>query len=293
MLSTLDWMLFFVQKHLDCLLHPKCQGNNWLRLRRVYEARGVAFTAWCKMTQFLTDCKDRDTAIHRAASSFQCDALALTDVGGMVWSLLRRSLHWGPVLYTSCFIRECGMPIVPVKTLIQLLGMESPPRDGSHKAWYDRIVHWLTDCVAQNRFCQADQSMYPGDHCEYISSSGLQDGTVETPGVLRVNGNVNSWKLQADKHTAQAALAKVLWDVFGSELHHSCAVSEESMQCAIDDMLGEFTVEIQKLLGVNMFDMDRHLQFFGLGSMVNLQCRGRNDKHPYMIKSVWQKVRLC
>jgi hypothetical protein len=292
-LSTIDWMLFFVQKHLDCLLHPKCQGNNWLRLRRVYEARGVAFTAWCKMTQFLTDCKDRDTAIHRAASSFQCDALALTDVGGMVWSLLRRSLHWGPVLYTSCFIRECGMPIVPVKTLIQLLGMESPPRDGSHKAWYDRIVHWLTDCVAQNRFCQADQSMYPGDHCEYISSSGLPDGTVETPGVLRVNGNVNSWKLQADKHTAQAALAKVLWDVFGSELHHSCAVSEESMQCAIDDMLGEFTVEIQKLLGVNMFDMDRHLQFFGLGSMVNLQCRGRNDKHPYMIKSVWQKVLLC
>ncbi len=98
--------------------------------------------------------------------------------------------------------------------------------------------------------------------------------------------------MQAERHIAQAALAKVVWDVFGSELFHSCAVSEESMQCAIDDMLGEFTVEIQKLLGVNMFEMERHLAFFGLGGMLNFQCRGRNDKHPYMIKSVWQKVRV-
>ena len=49
-------------------------------------------------------------------------------------------------------------------------------------------------------------------------------------------------------------------------------------------------MEIQKLLGVNMFDMERHLEFFGLGGMLNFQCRGRNDKHPYMIKSTWQKV---
>lgn len=146
----------------------------------------------------------------------------------------------------------------------------------------------------QNRFCLSDQAAYSSDFCEYISSSGLPDGTVETPGVLRVNSNVNTWKTQADRHQAQAALAKTLWEVYGTELFHSCAVSEDSMQCAIDDMLGEFTLEIQKLLGVNMFDMDRHLDFFGLSNRdrMNFQCRGRNDKHPYMIKSVWQKVSL-
>jgi hypothetical protein len=242
------------------------------------------------MSQYLTDCKDRETAIHRAACSFQCDALALTDVGGMVWSLLRRSMHWGPVLYTACFIRECGMPLVPVKTLIQLLGMDRPPSDGSVKVWYDKVVQWLTDCVAQNRFCPSEQAAYSNDFCEYITSSGLPDGTVETPGVLRVNSSINLWKTQSDRHAAQAALAKVLWDVYGTELYHSCAVSEDSMQCSIDDMMGEFTVEIQKLLGVNMFDMERHLEFFGLSGMLNFQCRGRNDKHPYMIKSAWQKV---
>ena len=289
-LSSIDWMLFFVQKHLNSMLHSKCQGNNWSRLRKVYEARAVAFTAWCKMTQFLTDCKDRETAIHRAASSFQCDALALTDVGGMVWSLLRRSMHWGPVLYTACFIRECGMPLVPPKMLIQLLGMESPPRNGQLKVWYDRVAHWLWDCVAQNRFCPVEQAGYANDYCEYISSSGLPDGGVETPGVLRVGSNVNLWKTSTDRQgNAQIALAKVLWEMFGTELHHSCAISEDSMQCAIDDMMVEFTVEIQKLLGVNMFDMDRHLEFFALKDKLNFQCRGRNDKHPYMIKSVWQK----
>lgn len=289
-LSAVDWMLFFVQKHLNCMLHPKCQGNNWLRLRRVYESRAVAFTAWCKMTQYLTDCRDRETAIYRAACSFQCDALALTDVGGMVWSLLRRSLHWGPVLYTACFIRESGMPIVPVQVLVQLLGMEgSPPRDGPLKVWHSRIVNWLSDCVAQNRFCPADQTVYSGDFCEYVSSAGLSDGTIETPGVLRVASNSNLWKTQSDRHLAQAAMAKALWEIYGSELYHSCALSEDSMQCAIDDMLGEFAVEIQKLLGVNLFDMERHLRFFGLEGKLDFQCRGRNDKHPYMIKSVWQR----
>lgn len=289
-LSTVDWMLFFVQKHLNSMLHSKCQGNNWSRLRKVYEARAVAFTAWCKMAQFLTDCKDRETAIHRAACSFQCDALALTDIGGMVWSLLRRSMHWGPVLYTSCFIKECGMPLVPPKSLVQLLSMESPPRNGPHKVWYDRVALWLTDCVAQNRFCPADQAGFSSDYCEYISSSGLLDGGVETPGVLRVGSNVNLWKMASERlGNAQMAMTRVLWEAFGTELHHSCAVSEESMQCAIDDMLVEFSMEIQKLLGVNMFDMDRHLQFFGLKDRLNFQCRGRNDKHPYMIKSVWQK----
>jgi hypothetical protein len=146
--------------------------------------------------------------------------------------------------------------------------------------------------VAQQRFCPADQATHAGEFCEYISSSGLPDGTVETPGVLRVNSSLNTWRIQPERHMAQAALAKVTWDVFGVELYHSCAVSEESMQCAIDDMIGEFTMEIQKLLGVNMFDMERHMEFFTLGGMLNFQCKGRNDKHPYMIKSVWQKVSL-
>ena len=182
------------------------------------------------------------------------------------------------------------MPIIPVQTLIQLLGMDSPPTEGSIKSCYDSVVNWLSECVTQNRFCPSDQAACSNDFCEYISSSGLPDGTVETPGVLRVNSSVNTWKTQPERHQAQSSLAKVVWDVFGTELFHSCAVSEESMQCALDDMLGEFTLEIQKLLGVNMFDMERHLEFFGLSDMLNFQCRGRNDKHPYTIKSVWQKV---
>jgi len=282
-LGAIDWICFYMQRHLDRLLHPFCRGNNWLRLRRVYESRAVAFTAWCKMVQFLTDCKNREVAIHRAMCSFQTDALALTDVVGMAWSFLRRSLHWGPVIYACCFIRECNMPIVPTKILVQLLSMDSPPREEELKAWYDRITRWLVDCVAEHRFCPADKMTYSGDYCEYITSAGLPDGTVETSGVLRVNQATSSWK------EVPTQLAEVLWSSFGLELHHACSVTKESMVCALEDMLSEFSVEIQNLFGINMFDMQRHLNFFGLRDRLNWRCQERSGKHPFMIKACWPK----
>jgi hypothetical protein len=54
-------------------------------------------------------------------------------------------------------------------------------------------------------------------------------------------------------------------------------------------MLNEFTVEIQKLFGINMFDMQRHLQFFGLRDRLHWRCKDRNGKHPFMIKACWPK----
>ena len=291
-LSTIDWVSFYMQRHLDSILHPFCRGNNWLRLRRVYESRAVAFTAWCKMFQFLTDCKNRETAIQRAVCSFQIDALALTDVIGMAWSFLRRSLHWGPVLYACCFIRECNMPIVPTKILVKLLSAddeliqlsnESTNDNNELKVWHDRIARWLVDCVAEHRFCPADEMTYSGDYCEYITSAGLPDGSVETSGVLRVNQPTNSWK------EVPSLLADTLWSAYGLELHHACSLTKESMLCALEDMLNEFSVEIQKLFGVNMFDMQRHLQFFGLRDRLNWRCKDRNGKHPFMIKACWPK----
>ena len=282
-LSVIDWMFFYSQRHMDSLLHPLCRGNNWLRLRRVYESRAVAFTAWVKMFQFLTDCRDRPRAIQRAMCSFQADALALTDVVGMVWSFLRRTLHWGPILYASCFIRECNMPLVPIAALTELLKMDQPPAAGPLREWYDRVVHWLVDCVAEHRFCPADEMTYSGDYCEYISSAGLPDGSVEISGVLRVNQSTNAWK------DVPASLAEALWGAFGEELHHGCSVTKESMVCALEDMLSDFSVELQKLFGVNMFDMPRHWDFFGLRDRLNWRCKDRNGKHPFMVKACWPK----
>ena len=282
-LSVIDWTFFYMQRHFDSLLHPLCRGNNWIRLRRVYEARAVAFTAWCKTVQFLTDCKNRETAMQRAVCSFQTDALVLTDVVGMAWSFLRRTLHWGPILYTCCFIRECNMPLVPTKVLVTLLSMDRPPSSGPLKEWHDRITHWLADCVAEHRFCPADEMTYSGDYCEYITSAGLPDGSVEISGVLRVNQATNSWK------EVPTLLAEVLWAAFGAELHHACSATKDSMACAVEDMLIEFTVEIQKLFGVNMFDMQRHLHFFGIKDRLNWRCKDRHGKHPFMIKACWPK----
>jgi hypothetical protein len=283
-LAALDWVSFYMQRHLDRMLHPFCRGNNWLRLRRVYESRAVAWTAWCKMAQFLTDCKGREAAIHRAMCSFQTDALALTDVVGTAWSFLRRSLHWGPVIYACCFIRECGMPLVPTPALVQLLSMDAPPRGGELREWYDRVARWLAGCVAEHRFCPADE-VCSGEYCEYITSAGLPDGTVEGSGVLRVNHGCQPGNWRDAPHL----LAEALWAAFGLELHHACSVTKESMVCALEDMLGDFSMEIQKLFGVNMFDMQRHLRFFGLQDRLAWRCKDRAGKHPFMVRAFWPR----
>ena len=290
-LATLDWLTFFSQKHLESMFHSRCKGTHLLRLQRVYEARATSFTAWCKMIQHLTDCPDRDAAIRRAVAAFQCDAIALTDCVSMLWSLVRRCLHWGPVLYASCFIRESSMPIVPTQILVELLKADQPPLSGSVlRPWYNRVRVWLEGCVAQNRFCPAEGANLGGEVTEYLSSAGQSDGSVER-GSLRVNLAYNAWNDKMDPRAAPNRLAAAAYKMFGAELTHSCSVSRDALACAIEDMLTEFDVDIQKLLEVNMFDMQRHLQFFGIKGLLNFKCQDRFGAHPFLAKAVWQRVR--
>ncbi len=76
------------------------------------------------------------------------------------------------------------MPIVPTGVLVQLLSMDRPPSSGALQEWYNRIVHWLVDCVAEHRLCPADEMTYTSDYCEYLTSAGLPDGSVEISGFL-------------------------------------------------------------------------------------------------------------
>lgn len=285
-LASLDWLTFFSQKHLETLFHSRCKGNNLLRLQKVYEARGTSFTAWCRMVQYTTQYPDHEEAVARAVNSLQFDALALTDCPGMVWSLLRRCLHWGPILYSCCFIRECGMPIVPIETLVDLLKRDDVP-EGEAREWYDKISLWLVDCVAQNRFCPAGDT---GEVGEYITSSGLQDGSVDTNGCLRVATNRNAWADKLDRMAGPNLLAESVFHKYGPELRHSCGVSQDTMACAVNDMLQEFSVDLGRLFGVPLFDMDRHFAYFGVKHRLNFRFMERMGAHPYMVKATWQRV---
>ena len=292
-LAVLDWLSFFSQKHLESLFHPRCKGNHLRRLMQVSEARATSFTAWCKMLQHLTDCPDRETAIKRAVASFRCDAVALTDCPAMLWGLIRRCLHWGPILYSCCFIRECKMPIVPTHVLAELLRAPARPlRDSALRPWYDKVAQWLHDCIRENRFCPIDGT---GQFSEYVSSAGQADGATDG-GVLRVNLSYNAWNDKLNPRAAPTRIAAELFNAHGAELHHSCSVTKDSMACALEDMLTEFSVDLQKLLEANMFDMERHLKFFGIHDKLDFKCQDRFGAHPYAVKCHWQRVRgvgLC
>ncbi len=65
-----------------------------------------------------------------------------------------------------------------------------------------------------------------------------------------------------DRMAAQKLLAKAAYQRYSAELRHSCGVSQSAMACAINDMLHEFSADIQRLLGVNMFEMECYFRFF-------------------------------
>ena len=89
-IAALDWIFMVLNQHVCCMFHDKCQQEHMTRLREIYENRAAAFTAWCKTTQYLTDYANIDKAVSRAILSFKCDAIALTDIGCMFWSMIRQ-----------------------------------------------------------------------------------------------------------------------------------------------------------------------------------------------------------
>ena len=213
----------------------------------------------------------------------QFDALALTDCPGMILSMMLRCLHWGPIIYACCVMRECSMPIVPVEVLIGLFRADSRLGEEELEA-KGRISDWLNECVTQNRFCPTGD----GQFNEYISSKGNQDGTVDEEGFLRTSGL--RWKDRSDKMSVFNLLASNIFRRHCAELWHSFSISEESLACALYDMAAEFTMDIQRLLGVNMFEMERHTQFFGIKDLLCFSFLDRAGEHPFASLGVWLQV---
>ena len=139
----------------------------------------------------------------------------------------------------------------------------------------------------QHRFCINPE----GDSfSEYISSSGTIIGGVSEDGVLRVGKDQNGW-MDTDSLTVPRLLAEHVWKKYGKELEHSFALSESSLAACIDEMLKSFEVGGRKLLGIDVGDISRHGDYFGLAGQ--LPFRGRrfsNEKRPYAIQHIWSKV---
>ena len=287
-IASLDWVLFFTQKHLDCMFHEKCRQTRFLRLQRVYEARASAFTMWCKTAQYMTAHQNKEVAVRKAIASYMCDALALTDIGGLLYCMVRRCLSWGPILYACCYMIEVDMPIVPTSILTKIINLDDPPpSDSPLYEWHEKICAFLYGCVINNRFCITPN----GEFCEYISSNGLDDGTVEESGVLRVDQAQNGWKESVEKNVVQTGLAEKTFEKFGDQLHHACSVSKASLICVIDDILSVFYVDVMKLLGVDIYNVDRLMALFGLSDRINVRgVHFDGDKHPFGIRAVWKKV---
>jgi hypothetical protein len=233
---------------------------------------------------------DYDVAIYKAAMAFHCDALPLSNCGDLLYSMIYRCLSWVPIVYSRCYAIETNIPVVPVEIMIELLSTEdsAPPSEGTElREWYDRVAAWLNQCVLQHRFCINPE----GDtFSEYITSNGTIVGGVTEDGVLRVGKDQNAWT-DPDSFAVPKLLAEHAWKKYGKELAHTFALSESSLAASIDEMLKTFEVGGMRLLGVDLGDTERHVNYFGLYGQ--LPFRGRkfsNEKRPFAIQHVWPKV---
>jgi hypothetical protein len=288
--GVLDWALYVTQSNWQSMFNSLCEGRRLNRLMRVYEARSAVLGLYAHTANNLIQYDDYNIAIYKAAMAFHCDPIPLTNCGDMLHSIIYRSLSWVPVAYARCYAIETNIPVVPVDILIALFTSEhGPPSNGTeHRVWYDQIAEWLVQCVEHCRFCMNPE----GDSfSEYISSNGTMSGSVVENGVIRVAQEQNGW-MDSDPQTVPRLLAMSTWEKFGKELTHTFAVSEPSIVAAIEEMLKTFEVGAGKLLGFNVCDVDKHIEFFGVHD--RLPFRGKrfnNEKRPFAIRHVWSKVR--
>jgi hypothetical protein len=297
-LSVLDFIMFYIKKHLAPICKPKSIGRNFPRLSSVYISRGATFTCWTLMLQALCENEKKEDAIRQARRIFQFDALALTDVPSVGFEIICRCLHWGPIIVSCLFMQEVKMPIVPIDILVSLLRAESRPtsRDGELYSHFVKIQRWLSDCVDNGRFCPPNGCDETFTVCEYISSNDLQAHTQDGDCMFRTEKAPNGWKTISEqgRERSDNVLEKIVENILFAHkrsLLESCSFTEGSIPMIIDDMLREFSVFLPKFLEIPQSDVERFLRFFDVfqrQSFVPFKT-DRDSPPPFAIKTAWFK----
>jgi hypothetical protein len=285
--AALDFLFLYIQRYYESLFAPSCQKSRFIRLKKVYESRESGLTCFIKTLQHSMENSDSVTVLTRAMADFMCDPISLTNCGNLVYTMLFRCLSWVPCFLTRIFVLESGMPVVPIEDLIELLSMPNPPRqqDEELHRWYTEIREWLMDCVRFSRFCPNPSG---GGFCEYVSSNGCPDGSLERNGLFRIQTKKAGIWGDSNGHAVQQAMADEIWGVYRVDLHNSCALSRDSLIPGINDMLNGFFVDFWKLFGIKA-DSKRHFDFFDVTQHMpfNPMCTPQNGFNALGIRSVW------
>jgi len=295
-LSTLDFVMFYIKKHLMPLFKPDSGARNFQRLQDVYVSRACAHTSWLLTIQAICENKNRDEALKQARRKLQFDALDLMEIPGVCFELISRCLHWGPIILGNLFCKEVGMPIVPIDILVALFRADHrpSPREEEMYKHYRKIHLWLVDCINKNCFCPPNGYEQTSTFCEYISSSGLQDESESDDKVMfRTEKAQTGWNVQTEgKDKAPSVidlLTKCILSGHKRELLEGCSFTPESIPDVIRNMLEEFSVFLPKFLEIPQFDVERFLRFFDVWSKLPfVPYKAEKDSPPpFAIKTAW------
>jgi len=268
-LSALDFVLFYIKKHLYPMFKSKNGERNFQRLANVYISRACTFSSWILTIQSLCENENREEALKEARRKFQFDALNITDVPSVGYELICRIIDWGPVILAFLFIQEVKMPIVPLKILQDLLRANSKPTSGELHSYYVKIQRWLNVCVERGRFCPPSGFEESPTMCEYISSDeNSLDGSVDCDYMLRTTKSTSGWNNQVeggkDKVDAcpEKFLAETICSIHRKGLLENCSFTPGAVRMSLRDMISGFSVHLEKFLEIPQSDVNRFMSFF-------------------------------
>ena len=265
-----EWGCYYIKQFVGSCL-DQFVYNNFSRMKEGYKSRGVVLSIWLKTIHALSLGKTKEEAMHHLWMDIHTDALPLVNVPLVFCNLLYRGVHMGSLLLACVVADHLKCPVVSLKHLNMFFELESMPSpdamDAGFKEDYLLIQKFIRLCLAQNRFCPAEDGPFcPAANVScYITGDGGADLAPVNPktSIFRIAPGKEKDENQDITHKAALRIASQ----YGAMLYGQCHMGPEvaTYRLALAHLLERFAPDMRGLVSPSMFYSRKHMICLGLG----------------------------
>ena len=265
-----EWGCYYIKQFVGSCL-DQFVYNNFSRMKEGYKSRGVVLSIWLKTIHALSLGKNKEEAMHHLWMDIHTDALPLVNVPLVFCNLLYRGVHMGSLLLACVVADHLKCPVVSLKHLNMFFDLENMPSmdamDAGFKEDYLLIQAFIRQCLAQNRFCPAEDGPYcPSTNVScYVTGDGGADLAPVNPktSIFRIAPGKEKDENQDITHKAALRIASQ----YGAMLYGQCHMGPEvaTYRLALVHLLERFAPDMRGLVSPNMFYSRKHMFCLGLG----------------------------
>ena len=283
--AFLEWGTFYLRHYGEGVMDQTVR-ENFSRIVQGYTTRTLVWFVWLKAIIRLSRVAQgtrprhvyKDLLLDMAA-----DALPVTGVPVMLTCMMTRSVHMGALLMTMLMADSMLVPVVSWENLNRFFTDDEPPTEtGTYMDAYNMIKEWVQRCLAENRFCPADEGEYNAEHnvsC-YITDKGTAtlgqspdgDGFLRFAPDFPQGGGGNRGGGSSTQHQQQensglyTRIAGRIQKMHGAHLFQLCHMGPERCvyMYAMMWLASHFVPDFRGLGSPHAFCSEKHLRKLGL-----------------------------